>query len=97
MQRKRRIPLSITSPTTDQAENRPGPVAITRPTSGNAARTRSAQRAAQAAWSVDLPASGSVSTNEPSGSACTRAPCVLASSVSSASTIDTAGAPDASS
>ena len=55
------------------------------PTSGNAARTRSAQRAARAAWSVDLPASGSVTTIEPSGSACTRAPCALASSVSSAS------------
>ena len=44
--RSKRAPLSITSPATDQAENRPGPVATTTGTSGNAERMASAHRAA---------------------------------------------------
>ena len=47
--RSRRMPLSITSPATDHAENRPGPVDTTSGTSGRTARIASAQRAARAA------------------------------------------------
>ncbi len=66
--------MSITSPTIDQAEKRPGPVATTRGRLGNSARTASAQRAARAAWSLGLPASGRTMTTDPSGRGCMRAP-----------------------
>ena len=47
--RSRRIPLSITSPATDHAENVPAPVDTTSGASGNTVRSASAQRAARIA------------------------------------------------
>ena len=78
------MPLSITSPATDQAENRPGPVDTTSGTSGSTARIASAQRRGARRLIGRLAGVRRVSTTAPSGSGCSRAPCTRTRSSSSA-------------